>query len=185
MSTPSPVAPLVWGQGPTRFEVFIEPTCPFCARTLPKLLPLLEAIGPERITLIVHLYSQPWHLWSPVVTRAVTTAQLLPDGREKAWRALQQVAAHREEFVMNDHCSGPNMNVTPTDILEKIEAYSGLDLAEPFRSPLVTKEIKYQTRYGRQNGIHVTPTFMVNGLVDERFGSGQSVEEWVKLFENL
>lgn len=172
---------LIWGNGPLHFEVFLEPTCPFCARALLKLMPLLRAVGEEKMTLEIHLYSQPWHLWSPVVIRALTAAQLLEDGRNRAWHVLQHVAGHRTDFVMDDHCSGPNMDLTPTEILKKIETFSTLDLADTFRSPVVTQEIKNQTRYGRQNGIHVTPTFMVNGLIDDRFSSGQSVQEWKEL----
>ncbi|QDH14702.1 thioredoxin [Oecophyllibacter saccharovorans] len=175
------ISPLVWGQGPKLFEIFIEPTCPFCARALLKLMPLLETVGPDQMTLQVHLYSQPWHLWSPVVIRAVTAAQLGTGGREQAWKALLAIGAHRTEFVMEEHCSGPNMNETPAGILGRIEKLAGLELAEAFRSLLVTQEIKRQARYGRQNGIHVTPTFMVNGLIDDRFSSGQSVEEWKEL----
>ena len=29
--------PLVWGHGPTVFEVFLEPTCPFSVKALGKL----------------------------------------------------------------------------------------------------------------------------------------------------
>jgi hypothetical protein len=43
----------------------------------------------------------------------------------------------------------------------------------------VTEEMKWQAKYARQNGIHASPTFMVNGVVDSRFSSGQSVEEWI------
>ncbi len=37
---------------------------------------------------------------------------------------MQAVADHREEFEFTDHCSGPNMNATPQQIIERIERYS-------------------------------------------------------------
>ena len=33
----SPFEPLVWGNGKKLFEIFLEPTCPFSARTFFKL----------------------------------------------------------------------------------------------------------------------------------------------------
>ena len=42
-------APMVWGRGPTVLDVFLEPTCPFCAVAFPKLPVLLEAAGEERL----------------------------------------------------------------------------------------------------------------------------------------
>ena len=34
-------------------------------------------------------------------------------------------------------------------------------------------------RFSRQNGIHVSPTFMVDGLVNERMGSRDEIGKWV------
>jgi len=34
-------------------------------------------------------------------------------------------------------------------------------------------------RYARQNGIHVSPTFMVDGLVQPDMSSGDPVADWV------
>jgi protein-disulfide isomerase len=40
-------------------------------------------------------------------------------------------------------------------------------------------EMKWQAKYARQNGIHSTPTFMVDGLVSDSMSSGDSVDEWI------
>ena len=42
--------PLVWGRGPRAFEVFLEPTCPFCVKAFGKLDELLGHAGEDRIT---------------------------------------------------------------------------------------------------------------------------------------
>ncbi len=44
---------------------------------------------------------------------------------------MQAVADHREEFEFTDHCSGPNMNATPQQIIERIERYSHVLLGPP------------------------------------------------------
>jgi hypothetical protein len=54
---------------------------------------------------------------------------------------------------------------TPNDIIRRIERYSGVKLAQAFAIPDLDREAKWHCKYGRQNGIHVSPTFMVDGLV--------------------
>jgi hypothetical protein len=39
--------------------------------------------------------------------------------------------------------------------------------------------VKWHAKYGRQNGIHVSPTFMIDGLVQDDMSSGDAVADWV------
>lgn len=91
---------------------------------------------------------------------------------------LKAVADHREEFEFTDHCSGPNMDATPQQIIERLERYSRVSLAAAFARPELQNEIKWHSKYARQNGIHVSPTFMINGLVQADLGSGDDVSVW-------
>ena len=49
--------PLVWGHGPTVFEVFLEPTCPFSVKAFGKLGDLFDQLGEDRITIKIRLQS--------------------------------------------------------------------------------------------------------------------------------
>ncbi|MBL7232250.1 DsbA family protein [Komagataeibacter oboediens] len=180
-ATPAPlhVDPLVWGHGPRNFEAFLEPTCPFSCRAFSKLPDLLEKAGADRITIRIRLQSQPWHMFSGVIVRCILAASTLEGGKEAARTVMGAVAAHREEFEFTDHCAGPNMDATPNDIIKRIERYSGLQLAKAFAVPELQKAIKWQCKYSRQNGIHVSPTFMVDGLIDPAISSGDTVEAWM------
>ncbi len=170
--------PLAWGHGPRLFEMFLEPTCPFSCRAFAKMDALLAEAGAERITVRLSLQSQPWHMFSGVVTRCVIAASTLPAGREAAKAVLSAVAAHREEYEFERHCRGPNMDATPNAIIARLEAQSGLELAAAFAIPDLDREIKRHCRYARQNGIHVSPTFMIDGLVQADMGSGDAVADW-------
>ncbi|HDR2789434.1 thioredoxin domain-containing protein [Enterobacter sp. RHBSTW-00175] len=172
--------PLEWGHGPHTFEVFLEPTCPFSVKTFNKLNAFLEQAGADKVTVKIRLQSQPWHLFSGVIVRCILAASTLPDGKAAAHKVMQSVADHREEFEFTDHCSGPNMQATPEEIVARIERYSGVQVAEAFARPELQTEIKWHCKYARQNGIHVSPTFMVNGLVQADLGSGDDVEVWAK-----
>lgn len=172
--------PLSWGNGPRIFEVFLEPTCPYSVRTLGKLDALLDQAGRDRITVKIRLQSQPWHMYSGVIVRCILAASTLDGGKETAKKVLAAVAAHREEFEFDRHATGPNMDVTPNEIIERLEAYSGVKLKTAFSIPDLDREIKWHCKYARQNGIHVSPTFMIDGLVQQDMSSGDDVEAWVK-----
>ncbi|WP_168194341.1 DsbA family protein [Formicincola oecophyllae] len=171
---------LSWGAGPMALDVFLDPTCPFCARTVPKLMPLLQAMGERRLTLRLFLYDQPWHLWSGPLIRCILGAALV-GGPAQGLAVLEAITAHRDDFTCTQalHAEGPAMDMTPRQVVRKVSALTGLDLAEPYGLEAVTTLFRQQTRYGRQNGVWMTPTFMVNGLVQPSLESGQSVEAWV------
>lgn len=170
--------PLVWGHGPRLFELFLEPTCPFSVKAFGKLDDLLAAAGEDAITVGLRLQSQPWHLYSGVIVRCILAASTLPEGKEAARAVMAAVAAHRPEFEFDDHCAGPNRDATPNDVIARIESYSGVRLADAFAIPDLDREIKWHCRYARQNGIHISPTFMVDGLVQSDLSSGDDVAKW-------
>jgi hypothetical protein len=172
--------PLTWGHGARLFEVFLEPTCPFSCRAFGKLDEVLATAGEDQVTIKIRLHSQPWHMYSGVIVRCVLAASTLREGKEAAKKALAAVAAHREEFEFAKHCAGPNMDATPNDIIARLESYSGLKLADAFAIPELSGEIRWQCKYARQNGIHVSPTFMIDGLVQADMGSGDPASDWVK-----
>jgi hypothetical protein len=170
--------PLVWVHGPTVFEVFLEPTCPFSVKAFGKLDPLLDRVGEDRLTVKLRLQSQPWHMYSGVIVRCILAASTLENGKAAAKSVMAAVAAHREEFEFDRHCGGPNLETTPNGIIRRIEGYSGVKLAEAFAIPGLDREVKWHCKYARQNGIHVSPTFMIDGLVRADMSSGDSVDDW-------
>ena len=170
--------PLVWGHGPRVLDMFLEPTCPYSVKAFGKIDALLAEAGEDRVAVRIRLQSQPWHLFSGVVVRCILAASTLDGGKESAKAVMAAVAAHREEFEFERHCAGPNLDATPNVILARIEAYSGFRLAEAFAIPDLDREIKRHCRYARQNGIHVSPTFMIDGLVQADMSSGDAVSAW-------
>ena len=175
------VDPLAWGHGPRVFEMFLEPTCPFSVRAFNKIDALLEQTGPERITVKIRLQSQPWHMYSGVIVRSILAAATLPGGKEAAKAVMTAVGAHREEFEFDRHCGGANMDATPNEIIARIEGYSGIEVRAAFAIPELEREVKWHAKYARQNGIHVSPTFMIDGVVDPKISSGDEVSAWAAL----
>lgn len=72
------------------------------------------------------------------------------------------------------------MDVAPNQIIERLESYSGVKLKAAFAIPDLDREIKWHCRYARQNGVHVSPTFMIDGIVHPDVSSGDDVSAWAK-----
>jgi hypothetical protein len=179
---PSDALPtLSLGHGPTTLEIFLEPTCPFSKRAFDKLNLLLDKVGQDKLTIEIRFVSQPWHLFSGIVTRTILAASATEGGRAAAFKAMAGIYDRREDFEFEEHSSGPNMHRTPADVIADISAIVGTDLSAPFRLESVDRALRWHTKYARQNGIHESPTFMIDGLVEPKMSSGQSVEEWSDL----
>lgn len=171
--------PLVWGQGGPVFEVFLEPTCPFSAIVFGKLPSLQKEFGENGLVLMIWLQSQPWHMFSGIICRAILAASCNTDGKASAWAVMEAIYSQPENFEFEHHCSGPNMDVTPNALIKRIESASGVPLKEQFARHDLDREIKRHAKYARQNGIHASPTFMVNGIVDPGLGSRDPIGNWV------
>jgi hypothetical protein len=173
------VDPLVWGHGPKVLEIFLEPTCPHSVRAFNKLDELLAGVGEDKLTLKIRMQSQPWHLFSGVVVRCILAAATLPEGKAAAKAVMAAVGAHREEFEFEQHATGPNRDATPNDIIRRIEAYTGLKLMDAFSVAALDKTMKWESRYARQNGIHFSPTFMIDGITRPDMNSGDPIADWI------
>lgn len=170
---------LEWGHGPRILDVFLEPNCPFCTLAFGKLKPLLEQAGEDRITIRIHMHSQPWHLFSGAVVRAILAASGTAGGKQAAWDVMVKVFEHRTDFICTDHCSGPNIDLSTAGVLQRIEALTGLNLRPAFERKDVTDVMKRHARFSRQNGIHMSPTFMVDGLINDKMSSGDDIGKWM------
>jgi hypothetical protein len=180
-----PVAPIELGHGKTELEVFLEPTCPYSKRAFEKLQPLLDAAGADRLIIRVRFVSQPWHLYSGVVTKAILAASATEGGKETALRAMAGIDRHREEFEFEGHCSGANMQRTPADILRHVSELAAVDLTAAFCWKSVDRALRWHVKYCRQNGVHVSPSFAINRILEPAMSSGQTVDEWLDVLQLL
>ena len=172
--------PLIWGAGAKTLEVFLEPTCPFSAKAFGKLDELLARAGEDKLTIKIRLLSQPWHQFSPTVTRAILAAAMTGGGKTAAKAVMTAVFQHREQFVLANHCSGPNLDLSIREVLQLIEKLGGIAISSPFQLLEVTNAMKWQAKYARQNGAHSTPTFMVDGIILNDMSSGDTVDGWME-----
>src|SRR5262249_35920684 len=140
---------------------------------------LLAQAGEDRITIKLRLHSQPWHMYSGVIVRCILAASTLEAGKAAAKAVIAAGAAHPEGFAFDRHCCGPHIEATPNHTITRAERTSSVKLADAFAIPDLDREVKWHTKYARQNGIHVSPAFMVDGLVQADMSSGDPVTGWV------
>ena len=174
--------PITLGHGRTELEAFLEPTCPYSKRAFAKFQPLVDAVGDDKITVTIRFVSQPWHLFSGIVTRTILAASAA-GGTETALKAMAGIYDRREAFEFEDHSHGPNMDRTPRDIVNAISDIAGMDLSAAFRWKSVGDAMRWHARYYRQNGVHTSPTFAVDRVIEPKMSSGQSIEEWTELLK--
>jgi predicted phage terminase large subunit-like protein len=89
----------------------------------------LDQAGKDRITVKLHLQSQPWHMYSGVIVRCILAASTLEGGKTAAKSVMAAVAAHREEFEFDRLWSGPNLAPHRQAVQEFITIRQGYRLA--------------------------------------------------------
>jgi hypothetical protein len=113
-----------------------------------------------------------------VIVRCIVAASTLDSGKAAAKAVMTAWRRIARNSSLSAIAAG-NLDATPNDIMARIERYSGVKLAEAFAIPDLDREVKWHAKYGRQNGIHVSPTFMIDGLVEADISSVDAVTVWV------
>ncbi|EIW61601.1 uncharacterized protein TRAVEDRAFT_35090 [Trametes versicolor FP-101664 SS1] len=182
---------------PHTLDVFLDYVCPFSAKialAIDSVLKPLFAPGGKydgKVKVIFRNQVQPWHASSTFVHEAgLAVARVAP---EEFWKfSLALFASQRDYFDI------PTSTLTPTEIREKLttlvaESVSE-DKAAPFKDLVtlkttpnggvdVTEDLKYTIKFSRQNGIHVSPTVLWDGLIANEISSSWGEREWTEFLE--
>ncbi|KAI9635560.1 uncharacterized protein MKK02DRAFT_32950 [Dioszegia hungarica] len=207
MAVPRSLAFLKQGTGSQVLETYLDPLCPFSAKMARSLtanvLPLLRKGGEYegQLSVVTWIYPQPFHYVSPVVTEA-----LLVFGThhpELFWDYLTVVFENQSKYfnVPAASLTADQIRDGLTDLALSVLEKSGKLGQGPksqaygeFRKRIGVVEqdggmnkgteafegMKHIIKIGRQNSIHVTPTTLFDGLVDNSISSGWGKEDWTK-----
>jgi protein-disulfide isomerase len=98
---------------------------------------------------------------------------------DKTPRQIQQAYVDVALQVLQDasKLQASNAKAEGERILEKLQVH---DKANGGSTAFL--DLKYLVREGRQNGIHFTPTVLLNGLEDPQVSSSWGKDEWDKFF---
>ncbi|KAF9235579.1 hypothetical protein BU15DRAFT_89552 [Melanogaster broomeanus] len=179
---------------PHTLDIFLDYVCPFSAklsRTIDTVLkPWFDKGGQYhgRVKLIMRLQVQPWHASSTFTHEAgLAVARVSP---EHFWAFSRQLFDNQGDFF-----DIPTSTMTPVQIREELANLAAKIIPEnkvgefkellklkgsPNGGVAVTDDLKYTIKFSRQNGVHVSPTALWDGLVANEISSSWGEAEWSK-----
>ncbi|KIM46542.1 hypothetical protein M413DRAFT_65587 [Hebeloma cylindrosporum] len=181
---------------PHTLDLFLDYVCPYSAKIAFKvdtvLRPLIGPGGPYegKVKVIIRLQVQPWHATSTLVHEAALAA--LRVSPENFWAFSIALFKRQEEYF-----DGPTVDLTIRQIREKLSQLATevlpANTIKEFKELLtirgsanggtgVTDDLKYNVKFARQNSIHVSPTALWDGLVQNQVGSAWLEKEWSEFF---
>ncbi|KAL7901800.1 hypothetical protein HDV63DRAFT_52606 [Trichoderma sp. SZMC 28014] len=181
------------------FEVYLDYTCPFSAKIFKTLttqvFPVIRdnSVWANSLTVVFRQQVQPWHPSSTLTHETgLAVLRLAP---EKFWAFSGELFAVQTEFfdinVVNE-----TRNQTYRR-LAKVAAKVGVSEDEVYKllaipekagqdgslnsGNAVTNDLKVITKMNRLIGVHVTPTVVFDGVVQDT-SSGWTVDQWKEFF---
>ncbi|ODV63853.1 DsbA family protein ASCRUDRAFT_24003, partial [Ascoidea rubescens DSM 1968] len=188
---------------PHSVDIFIDFVCPFSAKLLINwyndFIPLIEKTYPNQFQFILRPQVQPWHAIGSALTMETILAvnQIQPD---QVWSvALYLMKNQRDYFdtaVINENKNqilsrlANAVQLSTNNLITADQVYNILFIRnkndnEPVHQNLdtkITNNLKYFTRFSRQNGVHVTPTISVDGVINPSIESSTKVDDLLKIF---
>ncbi|KAF7789365.1 hypothetical protein EIP86_000309 [Pleurotus ostreatoroseus] len=176
---------------PQTLDVFLDYVCPYSkkiALTIDKVvIPLLNSQQYSgKVKIIFRNQVQPWHASSTLVHEAgLAVARVAP---HKFWAFSLALFEKQDDFF-----DIPTSDLTVKQIRAKLADLAAsvigadkreavLDLLKNKTSPNggvdVTDDLKYTIKFSRQNGIHVSPTVLLDGLIANEISSSWGETEW-------
>ncbi|KDR84094.1 hypothetical protein GALMADRAFT_275301 [Galerina marginata CBS 339.88] len=177
---------------PHSLDIFLDYVCPYSAKIAFKidkiLKPLVGPGGPYegKVKIIYRIQVQPWHAMSTLTSEAgLAVLRLSP---ENFWPFSLALYKHQEEYFdipsqdlttrqVREKLAQLAAEFLPTNGIEKFKdllAFKGT----PNRGNAVTDDLKYNIKFSRQNSIHVSPTVLLDGLVQNQVGSSWEEGDW-------
>ncbi|KAH3687845.1 hypothetical protein WICPIJ_001138 [Wickerhamomyces pijperi] len=190
-------------QLPNTIEVYLDYACPYSGKLYKKwyneLFPYLTQ-NPDKYRFIFKNYVQVWHPTSTLLHEASLAFQyvepqnflkfsyLLFDHIEEFYDTAVANSTRNEIYdKIYEIVIKPNgFNITKEQFLDNltiVETQQG----QPHRNSgnATSNDLKWFTKTGRQQGIHVTPTVVINGYEDQSIESSTEVSEVIAKLEKL
>lgn len=175
---------------PTTLSFWIDYACPFSARLFKRMhKEVMPHYAGLNIRFEFYHQVQPWHVASGIMHEtSLAVAEVC--GEEAFWQFSKELFEKRESFT-DIYTFDATRHELTEDILnqcllgqseedfEKVRKYARLNKETEDKNggTLVTQQMKFHIKLGRQLGIHVSPTCCLNGLVCDT-SSSWTLKEW-------
>ncbi|KAL9018986.1 MAG: hypothetical protein Q9185_003728 [Variospora sp. 1 TL-2023] len=154
------------------------------------ILPSLPRKYPRKVQFIFRQQIQPWHPSSTLCHEA--GAAVLRVAPESFWGFSNVIFSHQKEFF-DENVVKETRNETYKRLAKKAsevgidgeKVYGLLEIADKPREDGslntgngVTNDVKVMVKVNRLMGVHVTPTVLFNGVVENSISSSSTGAEW-------
>jgi len=177
---------------PHTLDIFLDYVCPFSAKMAKAidtmLIPLLKEGGEYagKVKLIIRLQVQPWHSTSTLTHEAALAA--MRASPENFWPFSLELFKHQQEYFdipasslsplqVRQKLAELASTVIPADAVDRFKALLTLQ-GTPNGGVQVTDDLKYMVKFSRQNGVHGSPTVLLDGLIAPEIESSWTEKEW-------
>ncbi|KAF9573295.1 hypothetical protein EC968_008835 [Mortierella alpina] len=186
-------------------ELYLDYVCPFSAKLWDQVyhnvLPWLEKEHPGQVQIILRNQIQPWHPSSTLTAEAALAVEKVDPSvfapysdalfkQQKSFFDEAVVEKSRNEQYKALALLAASIRTTMSPLIEEI-VYDQLHIypvQDSNRSTntgnKVSNDLKYFIKIGRQNGIHVSPTALWDGVVENAISSGWSLDSWKEFLQS-
>lgn len=178
-------------------ELWLDYICPYSRKLFDcvysQVIPEVEAQYPGRVSWTFNHQVQPWHPQGAILHEYAIAVGI--ESPERFWQFSKALFDESPRFYdeavvdksRNDLLSAlgeiaGRVGVDHSRILQSVNITAGTPANRG--SPTIA-HLKHYVKLGRQNGIHVSPTAVTNGLVDNSISSSWTTREWVTHIEGL
>ena len=186
---------------PHTLELYLDYVCPFSAKLFKtfydSVRPLIEKkYTKPGVRVIFRQQIQPWHPSSTLVHEAgVAVLRVAPN---KFWDFSAKLFEKQKEYfdanVVNEGRNETYKRLAKlAGSIDGVEESKILDLLVISDKPdkdgglnsgnKVTDDVKFMVKANRLTGVHVTPSVLFNGVMENGISSSFSAEDWEKWLE--
>ncbi|OQN99365.1 hypothetical protein B0A48_14342 [Cryoendolithus antarcticus] len=180
-------------------ELYLDYVCPFSAKIFntvySSVFPIIKSKYADKVQFIFRQQIQPWHPSSTLTHEAgVAVLQISPD---KFWDFSKALFEKQNDYFDVNVVNEPRNKTYGR--LAKLASEVGIDekkiygLLEVPDKPAkdgslnvgnaVTNDLKLLVKAARLTGVHVTPTVLFNGVVENGISSSFSTSDWEQWLE--
>ena len=178
---------------PVTLACWLDYACPFSAKFYNTFTTEVMPQYGDNLKFVFLHQVQPWHPQSTMLHEAAIAVRML-GGDDAFWKFSTALCANQADYF-----DANTYEMTRTQIYQSLAVLAaksaGVNEAEVMamlqRKEVegqlntgneVTQMLKFYVKYGRQTGIHVSPTTQLNGMVCDT-SSGWTLEQWKEFLD--
>jgi len=171
---------------PILVQVFLDFSCPYSRKMFTVLFKEVIPVFRHRVAFVLHNQVQPWHFQSTFLHEAfLAVNKISPD---RAWPFAHVLFEHQESVFGDEKMFNKSRGDIYKEIMKLVRTDPAINVAqiEQQLTPVPEKnnenpiimEFKQGVKYTRTLGVHVSPTVLINGLIDDSISSSWTFAQW-------